>query len=118
VIIDSPDLLHHSSAAREYRHKIDECYLDARALATEMQIPVWSAAKISKEGAKMSLAGLEQLAEDWGIAYTADVAVFINQDESEIDDGILHLHIGKSRYSRRRQVIDLHVDQATLNIED
>lgn len=107
VIIDYLDLLRPPRYYKEKRDELSSITEEARGLAGEMALPIWSATQANRAAISMETHTEEQMSEDIGKANIADVLITLNQTKEEVDDEIMRLFLAKNRNGPRYRTIKI-----------
>lgn len=91
---------------------------ELRTLASELNIPVFSASQINREGMTSSHVGLENVSDSMGIPMTADLMIMITRDEDLDNENKMRWFIAKNRYSRNGATLMFTVDYNYMRIQD
>lgn len=93
---------------------------EIRALAQQLNIPIWSAIQFNRGGASSSDPGMEDISESFGIAFTADfIAALISPEELAQRGQILVKQV-KSRYGDKGKIPKwlVGVDKQKMRVYD
>lgn len=107
VIIDYLDLLRPPRYYKEKRDELSAIAEEAKGLATEMSLPIWSATQANRAAISMETHTEEQMSEDIGKANISDVLITLNQTKEEVDDEIMRLFLAKNRNGPRYRTIKI-----------
>jgi hypothetical protein len=94
------------------RFELKRIYEDLRNLAFELDVPVWTASQLNKEGSKDEIATIEHMAESFGKADDADIILTVTMDLKKKLTGFAKLYVAKSRAGEDGQVFDIHIDRS------
>jgi len=118
LIVDYLELMNSTrEGMKEYeaQQRIAE---ELRGLAVEQDLLVWTATQTNRQGRQVKIITDVELADSYGKVRTCDLALSLNQNEEEFDDGYMRGYIFKSRNSKQRFVIPIAVDYGTLRMKE
>lgn len=116
VIVDYADLLRSSRRYDSPRFELKLIYEELRALATDLNIPVWTASQSNKEGANSDIVGLENMGEAYAKAATCDVVIGLSRKPEEKATGCGRLFLAKNRAGRDGINWPIRIDTACSKI--
>jgi hypothetical protein len=87
-------------AANEMRFKLKMIAEGLRAIAGELDIPMWSGAQAQRRAGDKDVVGWQDISESVDIANTADVAISMNQTDTELVNETGRLFLTKNRDGR------------------
>jgi len=88
-------------------------WLDARAIMQEENMAGLSATQTNREGAKATVAGATDVAEDYNKIRTADLVISGNATDAEIKAGKARLHFAASR-NQKELTLDIEQDREMM----
>lgn len=93
---------------------------EIRALAQQLNIPIWSAIQFNRGGASSSDPGMEDISESFGIAFTADFIAALISPEELANRGQILVKQVKSRYGDKGRYPKwlIGVDKPKMRIYD
>lgn len=91
---------------------------ELRAVGCKLDIPVFSAVQVNREGFEDSHIGLDKTADSIGIPMTADLMFMISRTEDMAANNQLYFNVAKSRYSKNGDGLYLKVDYNHMRIYD
>lgn len=97
VIVDYGALLKPLTNWNDKRNVIESNYEDLRTLADEFEVALWTGAQGNRGSLSKKVVTMEDLAEAFAIANTADVMVALCQTEREKAENIIRAFITKNR---------------------
>ena len=98
VVIDYVDLLKSKKSSRERKEEIDDIYTSTRGLARELNIPIWSASQVNRQGAQDEIIEGHKAAGSYDKMMITDFAASISRRAKDKQTGVGKLHIMKNRY--------------------
>ena len=98
VVIDYVDLLKSKKTARERKEEIDDIYTSTKGLARELNIPIWSASQVNRQGATDEIIEGHKAAGSYDKMMITDFAASISRRAKDKQTGVGKLHIMKNRY--------------------
>jgi len=98
VVIDYVDLLKSKKSARERKEEIDDIYTSTKGLARELDIPIWSASQVNRQGATDEIIEGHKAAGSYDKMMITDFAASISRRAKDKQTGVGKLHIMKNRY--------------------
>tara|TARA_R110000796_G_scaffold60666_5_gene140499 strand:+ start:34111 stop:35427 length:1317 start_codon:yes stop_codon:yes gene_type:complete len=91
---------------------------ELRGLAMEKNILVWSASQVNRSGRGARIVTDEHLADSYGKIRVVDLAVSLNQDEEEFDEGTMRVYVVKARNGKSRHLIPITINYNTLVMQE
>jgi replicative DNA helicase len=116
VFVDYADIMKSTSDYSERRYNLTSIYESLRALAMEMNIPIWTATQANREAINSPKFDLKVISESLGKAQTADVILGIGRTEEDKADRKGKMMILKNRNGEDGFSINLHFDTSNLDI--
>jgi replicative DNA helicase len=98
IVIDYVDLLRSKRVSRERKEEIDDIYTSTKGLARELDIPVWSASQVNRQGAQDEVIEGHKAAGSYDKMMITDFAASISRRAKDKQTGIGRFHIMKNRY--------------------
>ena len=98
VVIDYVDLLKSKKLSRERKEEIDDIYTSTKGLARELDIPIWSASQVNRQGAQDEIIEGHKAAGSYDKMMITDFAASISRRAKDKQTGVGKLHIMKNRY--------------------
>ena len=98
IIIDYVDLLRSKRLSRERKEEIDDIYTSTKGLARELNIPIWSASQVNRQGAQDEVIEGHKAAGSYDKMMITDFAASISRRAKDKQTGIGRFHIMKNRY--------------------
>lgn len=110
VIIDYADIVKSSKSYDSLRHELKLVYEELRNLASELEIPIWSASQANRDSSQSDVVGLENMSESYGKAMVADVIISISRKSSEKATGLGRLFVAKNRAGKDGIIFPITID--------
>jgi replicative DNA helicase len=110
ILIDYADIMRSSRQFDSLRHELKLIYEELRGLATELQIPIWTASQANRDSSNSEIVGLESMSEAYGKAMVADVILTISRRSHEKASGQGRLFVAKNRAGRDGLVYPVLID--------
>ena len=98
VVIDYVDLLRSKKISKERKEEIDDIYISTKGLARELNIPIWSASQVNRQGALDEVIEGHKAAGSYDKMMITDFAASISRRAKDKQTGVGKLHIMKNRY--------------------
>ena len=98
VVIDYVDLLRSKKTSKERKEEIDDIYISTKGLARELNIPIWSASQVNRQGALDEVIEGHKAAGSYDKMMITDFAASISRRAKDKQTGVGKLHIMKNRY--------------------
>lgn len=117
IVIDYADIMRSSRQFESLRHELKLVYEELRAMAMELQVPVWTASQSNKEGANSDVIDMTNMSEAYGKAMICDAIVSISRRAHEKATGWGRLYIAKNRAGRDGLVYPMKIDTARSKFE-
>lgn len=100
IIIDYIDYLGVKSKGRDRKEEIDDVYVAAKALACDLEIPIWSASQVNRAGAKDDVVEGDKAAGSYDKIMICDFIMSISRKRKDKVDGTGRLSVMKNRYGK------------------
>ena len=84
--------------SRERKEEIDDIYTSTKGLVRELDIPVWSASQVNRQGAQDEVIEGHKAAGSYDKMMITDFAASISRRAKDKQTGIGRFHIMKNRY--------------------
>ena len=117
VIIDYVDLLRSKRTNRERKDEIDDIYVSTKALARELNIPIWSVSQVNRAGAKDDIIEGDKAAGSYDKIMITDVAISLSRKRQDKVNGTGRFHIMKNRYGMDGMTFNVKADTSTGHFE-
>lgn len=117
IVIDYSGILRSSEKYDAPRFELKKVFEEMRAMAGELNIPLWSAVQSNKEGANLENVGLEQFSESYGQAHVCDFVIGINRKQEHKASGLTTVYIAKNRAGLDGIAFKAHLDTARSKLK-
>jgi len=117
IIIDYGDLLRPVRYQKEKRNELESIYEELRGMATEYEVPVWTASQTNRSGLNAEVITMESISEAFNKCFVAD---FIFSISRTIEDKVANsgrLFVAKNRNGPDGLVFPLFMDTANVCIK-
>lgn len=118
VLVDYADLLRSDRMLEGRRFELGEIYRNLRRVASEYEVPIWTASQATREASKTGEFQAADVAEDISKMHTCDVALCLIQTERQRMAGQMSLKIGKTRMSADRIEVPVSMDYMTMTMKE
>ena len=98
IIIDYVDLLKAKRKSIDRKEEIDDIYMSTKALAREIQTPIWTVSQVNRAGAKDDVIEGDKAAGSYNKMMIADFAMSLPRKRQDKTNGTGRIHIMKNRY--------------------
>jgi len=98
IIIDYVDLLKAKRKSIDRKEEIDDIYMSTKALAREIQTPIWTVSQVNRAGAKDDVIEGDKAAGSYNKMMIADFAMSLSRKRQDKTNGTGRIHIMKNRY--------------------
>jgi replicative DNA helicase len=112
IIVDYADKLRSSREYDQLRMELALVYDELRALAVELQVPVWTASQSNKEGSSAEIVDVSNMSEAYAKASGCDAVIGISRMAHEKAMGVGRLYVAKNRAGRDGVVYPIGIDTA------
>ena len=118
VVIDYMELLRpvrEGMSEYEAQQRVAE---ELRGLAVEQNLLVWTATQTNRAGRGARVITDEHLGDSYGKFRVVDLAISLNQDEEEFDEGMMRAYVMKARNGKARFIIPMQISYQTLVMQE
>ena len=116
ILVDYADIMKSTSEYSERRYNLTNIYETLRAMAMEMDVPIWTASQANREAINSPRFDLRVISESIGKAQTADVIIGIGRTEEDKLVNKAKMMILKNRNGSDGFTIELYFDTSNLDI--
>lgn len=116
IIIDYAGIMRSSEKYELPRFEIKRVFEELRALALELNIPIWTASQSNKEGANADYVDLTNMAEAYAQAHICDFVIGISRKSSQKSTGFGTLFIAKNRAGMDGVQMQIHMDTSKSKV--
>ena len=117
LVFDSADHLMPGQKSQSRRDKETSAYWEAKSLADERNIPVWTTTHAPKDVVN-KIATAENVGESYDKSRTAAVVLTLNQSKADYEEGLLKLFVAKNRQGQGRFIIPIRGQFALSHFEE
>jgi replicative DNA helicase len=117
IIIDYLDLLSSGNSNRERKDDIDKVYVDAKGLAKERNLPVWSVSQVNRAGAQDNVIEGDKAAGSYDKLMISDFCASASRGAKDKIQGTARFHIMKNRYNGDGMTYNATMDTSMGHIE-
>jgi len=112
IIVDYAGIMRSSERYDLLRMELKKVMEELRQLATEIDVPCWTAIQSNKEGAQNDVVDLTNMAEGYGQAHVADFVVGLSRKSAQKANGFGNIFIAKNRAGVDGIKYQIHLDTA------
>jgi replicative DNA helicase len=98
VIIDYADLLRSSTKSDSKYDDQGEVYIDLRVMASELEVPIWTASQVNREGSNSEIIEGDKIADSFAKMMNADFAMSWSRRSKDKLNNTARCHIMKNRF--------------------
>lgn len=117
VIIDYADIMRSSRQMDSLRHELKIVYEELRGLAMELNIPIWTASQVNRDGSDSDIVGLDKISESYGKAMVCDFIMSLSRNQVQKANGLCNIYVAKSRLGRDGLLFPAKIDTARSKID-
>lgn len=112
IIIDYADIMRSSRQFDSLRHELKLVYEELRAMAMELNVPIWTASQSNREGANSEVIDMTNMSEAYGKAMICDVILSVSRRPQEKASGWGRLYVAKNRAGRDGLIYPIKINTA------
>jgi replicative DNA helicase len=112
IVVDYAGIMRSSEHYDLLRMELKKVMEELRQLATELDVPIWTAIQSNKEGAQNDVVDLTNMAEGYGQAHVADFVVGLSRKSAQKANGFGNIFIAKNRAGVDGIKYQIHLDTA------
>lgn len=112
VVVDYADIMRSTSRSDLQRQELQFVFEELRALAMELDVPIWTATQSNRDGLSADVIGMGNMAESYGKAMVCDLIISLNQKEQEKASNRMKLFIAKNRAGQDGGLFSMLVDKS------
>jgi replicative DNA helicase len=117
LVIDYVDLLRSKRMSKERKEEIDDIYTSTKGLARELNLPIWSASQVNRQGAQDDVIEGHKAAGSYDKMMITDFALSISRKAKDKQSGEGRVHIMKNRYGMDGLTYDAKINIAIGSFE-
>lgn len=110
VIVDYAGIMRSTDHFDLLRLELKKVMEELRALATDLDIPIWTCIQSNKEGAQNEIVDLTNMSEGYGQAHVADVVLGLARKSAQKATGFGNIFIAKNRAGIDGIKYQVHLD--------
>jgi len=110
VIVDYAGIMRSSDKHELLRMELKKVMEELRSLATELDVPLWTAIQSNKEGAQSDIVDLTNMAEGYSQAHVADFVLGLMRKSAQKATGFGNVFIAKNRAGIDGVKYQIHLD--------
>ena len=116
IILDYGDLLRPLRYLKEKRNELESIYEELRALATEYEVPVWTASQTNRSGLNAEVITMESISEAFNKCFVADFIFTISRTIEDKATNSGRLFVAKNRNGPDSLIFPLLMDTSNVCI--
>jgi KaiC/GvpD/RAD55 family RecA-like ATPase len=116
IIIDYIDLLRSPKRSNDRKDEIDDIYMNIKAMARDMNIPIWSVSQVNRSGAQDDIIQGDKAAGSYDKIMISDFCMSLSRKKEDKVNGTGRLHVMKNRYGMDGLTYNAKVDTTTGHI--
>lgn len=116
ICVDYAGLMRSADRYELLRLELKKVMEELRALAVELDIPLWTAIQSNKEGAQNDVVDLTNMAEGYGQAHVADFVVGLSRKSAQKATGFGNIFVAKNRAGIDGIKYQIHLDTAKSKV--
>jgi len=118
VLIDYLDLLRPSNKRIvDRKESIDDVYIDAKAMAKELDLPIWSVSQVNRSGAQDDIIEGDKAAGSYDKIMIGDFVASLSRKRKDKIEGTGRFHVIKNRYGVDGITYKVEVDLSIGNFK-
>lgn len=110
IIVDYAGIMRSSDRHELLRMELKKVMEELRALATDLDVPLWTAIQSNKEGAQSDIVDLTNMAEGYSQAHVADFVLGLMRKSAQKATGFGNIFIAKNRAGMDGIKYQIHLD--------
>lgn len=110
LIVDYADILTAQQKYKESRFELNRIYEELRVIAGHFAIPVWTASQANRASLSKPSINLQDIAESFGKANTADIVLGLCQTEEEKLEKEMRIVVAKNRLGETNPIVQVVCD--------
>ena len=117
IILDYVDLLKSISSSKDEKEKLDNTYVATKALARDLNIPVWSVSQVNRAGARDEIVEGDKAAGSYNKLMITDFCMSLSRLPQDKVNGTGRFFIMKNRYGFDGVTYHADIDASTGHIK-
>ena len=117
IILDYVDLLKSISSSKDEKEKLDNTYVATKALARDLNIPVWSVSQVNRAGARDEIVEGDKAAGSYNKLMITDFCMSLSRLPQEKVNNTARFFLIKNRYGMDGMTYYASMDASTGTIE-
>jgi hypothetical protein len=117
IILDYVDLLKSISSSKDEKEKLDNTYVATKALARDLNIPVWSVSQVNRAGARDEVVEGDKAAGSYNKLMITDFCMSLSRLPQDKVNNTARFFLMKNRYGMDGMTYYAQMDASTGTIE-
>lgn len=117
LVIDYAGVMRSTERSDLLRIELKKICEELRALAAELEVPIWTALQANREAADVDIVTMSHVAESYGMAAVADLVIGLARPTKLKSSGLGFLHIDKNRMGADGMTFNIHLDTSTSTLK-
>ena len=117
IILDYVDLLKSISSSKDEKEKLDNTYVATKALARDLNIPVWSVSQVNRAGARDEVVEGDKAAGSYNKLMITDFCMSLSRLPQDKVNNTARFFLMKNRYGMDGMTYYASMDASTGTIE-
>ena len=117
IIVDYADLLRSSKQYEAKRYELELLYEELRALADELEIPIWTASQANRAAHDAELVTISSIGEAYAKAQIADLILTLSRTNRDKMDGTGRSLLAKNRSGRDGIIYPVMMNTSSSKLE-
>lgn len=117
IIVDYADLLKPVNREREKRNELESIYEELRAIAMEMECPIWTASQTNRSGLNAEIITMESISEAFNKCFVADFIFSVSRTPEDKISNEGRIFIAKNRNGQDGMVYPIFMDTSSVKIK-
>jgi replicative DNA helicase len=120
ILVDYADLLKAASGksydGNSYQ-RAGQIYIELRALASELEVPIWTVSQANREGNSADVIGAEMIADSYQKVMHSDFIASLSRTSDDKEQNTARIHLMKNRFGPDGMTYPAHIDTEHGKIE-
>ncbi len=117
IILDYVDLLKSISSSKDEKEKLDNTYVATKALARDLNIPIWSVSQVNRAGARDEVVEGDKAAGSYNKLMITDFCMSLSRLPQDKVNNTARFFLMKNRYGMDGMTYYAQMDASTGTIE-